>query len=163
ELDAGVLRRDRELSELRDLLVGIRVAPTRAVEAVVLRRVHVRVHAVAPAERDHVQALLVRPRLAVEAFHDPADAEAHPSRQCRPWASTIAPSCCRRGTECARRSSVGSSAASVAVQTARPASIPDAPPRQAASTAAGYRAGSTPCESTTHGNGTPAPVSRDQL
>jgi sulfofructosephosphate aldolase len=55
---------------------------------------------------------------------------------------------------------LGSSSPTAAVQSARPARQPDAPPRQAASTARGKASGSTPCDSTTHGTGRTASMRR---
>ena len=78
------------------------------------------------------------------------------SRHGRPKRSTIAPSSRRRATD--RSRSVVS--ASAFVHNARPASMPDAPPPHAASTARGKSAGSTPCESTTHGTGSAESISR---
>ena len=78
-----------------------------------------------------------RPRDVVEALRRRLTPSLHAafSRHGRPCPSTIAASSRSRGTERSRSSSVGSSAGSVAVQSARPARKPEAPPRQDASTA----------------------------
>ena len=113
------------------------------------------------AERDQVEPLGVGPRRAVEALDDAA----HPTQLLAPRASVGVDdrdSSCSRGTDCARSSSVGSSAASVFVQSARPARKPARRLGTRPRPPPGTRRAATPCERTTHGTGSASSISRQR-
>src|SRR6185436_17068435 len=75
DLDAGIGAGPDKLREPPEGLVRIRLAPATAHERIVLGAVDERVHAAGTDEADALEALLMGPRVAVEAFDDATDRE----------------------------------------------------------------------------------------
>jgi hypothetical protein len=75
EVDPLAAAAIEELSEAPEVITRVQLAPRAAYQWIVLRGVDEGVHAVCREEVDQVQALLARPRVAVEPLDDPTHGE----------------------------------------------------------------------------------------